>query len=201
MMLTALTAAIGFVSVKIPGISLRISVAETLACTSLVLFGPAAGALTAAVDGIMGSLRFKNKARRLEYLLFNTGCMAASAFAAGHVFSFLIGGFLQAQSPEEPVADMLLPLGLMALVFYLINSLTVAIVVGLEKSIDVLTVWRSSLGWVSIHYFTAASMAGLLARTAGTELAVKLLALFVASLVLYAHTRCYVESMSSKAHT
>src|SRR5437867_4115216 len=89
--LASLTVLTGSFTVKIPGIHSKISVADTFVFTNIILFGPAAGAITAALDGLMGSVRMSPSTRRLGYMLFNMTAMALSAFAGAEVFFGLLG--------------------------------------------------------------------------------------------------------------
>ncbi|MBM3791908.1 MAG: hypothetical protein FJW35_16365, partial [Acidobacteria bacterium] len=50
LILASMTLATGTFTVKIPGVDSRISVADTFIFTNLILFGPSAGTLTAALD-------------------------------------------------------------------------------------------------------------------------------------------------------
>src|SRR5690348_12534891 len=55
--LAALTLLTGTFTVKIPGIQARLSVSDTFVFTSVLLFGPAAGTITALLDALIISLR------------------------------------------------------------------------------------------------------------------------------------------------
>src|SRR5262245_38821763 len=54
--LAALTLLSGSRTIKLPGIDASISVSETFVCTSVLLFGTAAGTLTVTLDGLIISL-------------------------------------------------------------------------------------------------------------------------------------------------
>jgi len=161
--LTTLAVFAGAATVKIPRTHSKVSISETVIFLSLILCGTAAGTLTAAVDGIMGSLRAKTASRRLEYGLFNTATMILSASLSGAVFFSLLGRGPLTLGPREQLAHLLLPLAAMALVYYLVNSGCVAIILALDTRSGIWTIWRGNFLWTSILYFSCACVAGFIA--------------------------------------
>src|SRR5262245_18235667 len=130
--LASLTILTGSFTVKIPAVNSKISVADTFVFTNAILYGPAAGAITAALDGFMGSVRAQTISRRFQYILFNMAAMACSAFMAGNAFFYLLGrGPLHVGGPVT-LRQILLPVGVFALLHYLANSGSVAVIVALE---------------------------------------------------------------------
>src|SRR5512134_3101500 len=59
-------------AVKIPATNSKISIGDTIYLTNMIMFGVPCGIITAAVDAMLSSMRMKTRARRLQYLLFNT---------------------------------------------------------------------------------------------------------------------------------
>ncbi len=141
--LTTLAVFAGAATVKIPGTQSKASISETVIFLSLILCGTPAGTITAAVDGIMGSLRAKTVSRRLEYGLFNTATMVLSASLAGEVFFWLIGRDPLISGPKERLGPLLLPLLAMALVYYLVNSGCVAVILALDSGRDISSIWAN----------------------------------------------------------
>jgi diguanylate cyclase (GGDEF)-like protein len=161
--LTTLAVFAGAITIKIPGTQSKVSISETLIFTSLILVGPLAGTLTAAVDGVMGSFRAKTAARRMEYGLFNTATMILSAGLSGWVFFLLLGRGPLIALPREKLSVLLLPLTVMALVYYLVNSGLVAVVLALDTGSRIVPIWRRHFLWTSIIYFSGAYVAGFIA--------------------------------------
>jgi diguanylate cyclase (GGDEF)-like protein len=161
--LTTLAVFAGAITIKMPGTQSKVSISETVIFTSLILIGPLAGTLTAAVDGIMGSLRAKTVARRVEYGLFNTATMILSASLSGWVFFILLGRGPLIALPRERLSVLLLPLTAMALVYYLVNSGLVAVILALDTGSRILPIWRRYFLWTSIIYFSGAYVAGFIA--------------------------------------
>src|SRR6187397_1731991 len=71
LVLAALTAISGSATVKLPSIPASLSVSETFVFTSVLLFGPAAGTLTVALDGLIISLWLHRRRKEFHRLLFN----------------------------------------------------------------------------------------------------------------------------------
>jgi len=161
--LTTLAVFAGAATVKIPGTQSKASISETVVFLSLILCGTPAGTITAAVDGIMGSLRAKTVSRRLEYGLFNTATMVLSASLSGEVFFMLIGRGPLISGPKEELGRLLLPLLAMALVYYLVNSGCVAVILALDSRSRMWPIWRRNFMWASLLYLCGACVAGFIA--------------------------------------
>ena len=194
LILASLTVVTGSFALKIPGINSRISIGDTLICTNLVLFGPAAGTLTAVLDGVFGSLRCKTKSRRLEFALFNASSMAISASLGGLVFTQVVGKSLFSRDPVTPVSTFLPALALMALVYYLANSVFVAAIVALEQHENVFSVWRDKFIWPIVNYIAAAAVAGLLAQNEGSITALLVLTILMVLAAIYVSSKSYVDT-------
>jgi len=154
-------------SIKIPSINAKISIGDTLYFTNVLLFGVPAGVITAALDGLAGSLRSQTRTRRLRYMLFNVAAMACSAHLAGSLFfkisgiGPLFGGF------GGSFIDLLIPLSILGFSHYLFNSGSVAIIVALEKRQSLFFIWKDGFLWTSITYFAGVAAASFIALTFG----------------------------------
>jgi len=166
--LAALTIVTSIFSIKIPTVNSKISIVDTLYFTNVILFGPAAGIITAVLDGLVSSLRCRTKARRLQYACFNMGALAISALVGGTIFFHLLGQGPLYSRPLHSTYDIFFPLGVLAFTHYLCNSGTVAIIVALESRKNVFEIWLDGFLWTSITYFAGAGAAGLVAATIGS---------------------------------
>lgn len=164
-MLTTLAVFAGAAVVKIPGTNSKVSISETVIFLSIILCGTPAGTITAAVDGLMGSLRSKTADRRLQYGLFNTATMVLSASLSGALFFKMLGRGPLIHGPRESLIPLLLPLAALALVYYLVNSACVAIVIALDarSHSDIWKIWCLNFKWTSLIYFCSACVAGFIA--------------------------------------
>lgn len=157
--LTGFTSAL---AVKIPEVNFRISIEDIFVFTNLILFGPAAGTVTAAIQGLIGSMRSKSVSRRLEFTLFNMGSLGLSAFLSGQVFFRLLGrGPLYGHSALT-LREILVPMSALVLIYHLYNSGSVAAIIALELRKSVFTVWWRNLRWTLVTYLTDASVAALI---------------------------------------
>jgi diguanylate cyclase (GGDEF)-like protein len=168
LILAGLTVVTGAFSVNIPAVNSKISIGDTLYFLNLILFGPAAGVITAALDGLVGSLRSKTQSRRLQYTLFNVGAMAASALLGGTFFFKMYGRGPLYTHNLDSFGPILLPIVVLSFVHYLLNSGSVAVMVALELRKNVYEIWRDNFLWTSITYFAGAGTAAFVAITIGS---------------------------------
>jgi hypothetical protein len=192
-LLAVLAVLSGSLTVKIPGINSKVSVADAFIFANIVLYGPAVGAITAILDGLMVPNSSKSAKRKLHYKLFNVGVMALSAFAGAQAFSLMFGRV----SPHQgalPTLGILFPsLIILATVYYLVNTGCIAAIVALEAKKNVYGIWRDRFRWIAINYYTAALIAGLLAfdRSSITPVVVGCIAVIL--LVIHLTNRGYVK--------
>ena len=159
--LTAATALIGAYTVKIPGLVVRLSLSEPTVFLSTLLYGPAAGTLTAAVDALVMSLRLVPRLRTPHRVLFNVGALAASVLPAALIFFRLSG--LDPRGPVYgPVETFVGPLYAFALVVFFLNSWIVAIALAVERSSSAVSIWARQFPWLSANYLASASIAAIL---------------------------------------
>jgi len=147
-MIVALLAAFaGFVTVRIPEAKIKFSLADTFVFANTILFGPVVGGITAALDGFAGSIRCKTKARRMEFTLFNIAGMALSAYIAGELFFRILGHSPVYQDQTLKLGETFLPAMVLAISYYLLNTMAIAVIVALQEYENVLRVWRENLLW------------------------------------------------------
>ena len=153
-----LTIASGMLTVKIPSADTRFSVSEAFAFASVLLFGPAVGALTLALDGIRISFRWR---MNVTQTMFNFANLGLSMWLSGWIFF--------AASRSQPLyghavlsSGLLLYLGLMAAAYLLINSGLTACVIALSDGRSVTDVWMQLYRPLVPSYIAGASVALLL---------------------------------------
>jgi putative nucleotidyltransferase with HDIG domain len=158
--LAALTLLTGTFTVRIPGISARLSVSDTFVFTSVLMFGPAAGTTTALLDALIISLRVGQITEPFR-LIFNVSAVALATRLSGEVF-FGVAGIPPYSIQHTPLASILLPLFLFTLSYFLLNSWLVSIALAQEQNKRTVTIWRDNFLWLSVNYFGGGSVAGLL---------------------------------------
>ena len=161
LILAALTLLTGSFTVRIPGIPARLSVSDTFVFASVLLFGPEAGTITVLLDALIISLRLGHHAREPFRVIFNVSLAALSTWIAAEVF-FVVAGIPPYSIQQTPLGQILFPLFLFTLAYFLINSWLVTFALALEQDTSPYPIWRDNFLWLSVNYFGGASVAGLL---------------------------------------
>lgn len=159
--LAGLTLLSGSFTVRVPSIPARLSVSETFVFAAAMLFGPAAAAVLVVLDSLVISLWQPKSARRPLRVLFNMSAPAVAIWLAAHSF-FRIAAIPPLHNAPRPVLSLLVPLAAMAVVYFLLNSWLIAAAVAFEKRLSAVLVWRQNFLWLSLNFFSGASVAGLL---------------------------------------
>lgn len=161
--LAVLTLVSGSATVKLPSVPATISISETFVFTSVLLFGPAAGTLTVAMDALVISLWLARRGHPFYRTAFNVCALPASLWIGAHLFYLIWGGqpLSQVSAPVQ-IGALLAPLVLFTVTYYLLNSWLIAFAISLEKRLSPLRVWRENFAWLSLNYFGGASVAALL---------------------------------------
>jgi diguanylate cyclase (GGDEF)-like protein/putative nucleotidyltransferase with HDIG domain len=160
-MLAALTFVSGSATVTLPSVPASISVSETFVFATVLLFGSAAGTVMVALDGLVISFWMAKRRPEWYRALFNMAAPALSIWCAAHLL-FLTAGIEPLIRQPATINVLLLPLILFALVYFGLNSWMIAIAVALEMRIPPYRVWRENFLWLSLNYFSGASVALLL---------------------------------------
>jgi len=160
-LLAILTLISGSASVELPRANVSISISEAFVFTAVLLYGPAAGTLTVALDGLVISFWVARRRPELHRALFNISAPALSAWCSAHVFFCVSQIAPLAQQPAE-INQILPALVVFAIVYFALNSWFIALVIAFQKRLNPFAVWRGSLVWLSLNYFCGASVAMLL---------------------------------------
>jgi putative nucleotidyltransferase with HDIG domain len=161
LILAALTLLTGSFTIRVPSLAARISVSETFVFISVMLFGSSAGAITVALDALVASLGDQERPRRPLRATFNLAGGVISIWLASHAFSALVGSpTVSKQAFNLPA--LLLPLVVLAVVYFGVNSALIATAIAFENNQNPIAIWRKNFLWLSVSYFGAASVAALL---------------------------------------
>jgi putative nucleotidyltransferase with HDIG domain len=179
--LLALTVFSSTFRIRVPDVSVTISVSEIFVFVCVLLFGPAPAAALIAIDGLIISLWRRH--RRIVQILFNTAEPALSIFVAAQAFFWLSG-----LDPRHPgpirVGEHLVPLVVFTSTYFTLNSGLNAIVVSLQLGQPLWAIWRQHFGWLLLNYFAATSVAVLLVHNS-TEFDVTALGVVMPLLVIF----------------
>ena len=159
--LAGLTLLSGSFTIRIPTIPARLSVSETFVFAAAILFGPSAATIIVVLDSLVISFWLRYWSRRFSRVLFNMAAPAVAIWCATHVF-FALAGIAPLYLAPQPILSLVMPLLVLALLYFLLNSWLIAGAVGVETHISPFVVWRDNFLWLSLNYFSGASVAALL---------------------------------------
>ena len=152
LLILALTIVSGLATLRIPAMPISFSISDTFTMMAALLVGPSAGAIVAAVDGLVLSFRLVNDRRSLHRVLFNMASLAVPVWVAAHVYFGIAGS--SAPNLDGPASALLLLARLTAfgvLVFGL-NTGMVAAAVSLERGTSIAATWRQHFSSLWITY-------------------------------------------------
>jgi PAS domain S-box-containing protein len=162
LMLVVLTGVSGWATLRLRAVPASFSISDTFTIAAALLFGPAAGAVTVAVDALMMSLRLAAGGRQpaAVRVLFNVTVPALTMWIAAQVFFSSAGVGPLANAPGT-IRGVLVPLGLFALLYFVLNTGLVATAVALERRANVVSIWRDHFAPLWLTYFGGASLAAV----------------------------------------
>jgi putative nucleotidyltransferase with HDIG domain len=169
-----LTVVTSSATLAIPGAPITFSISDTFIIGSGLLFGPAAGAVTAALDGLMQTLRMSRGARTIERALFNAAAPAVAMWLATTLF------FGLAPDGQLVLRTHALPLLVFATTYFAVNTCLVAGAVAFDGNQNLWTTWRTHFLGLWPNYVGGTTMAALLLlflRSDGLNLTIVALAL------------------------
>ena len=159
--LAGLTLLSGSFTVRIPTVPARLSVSETFVFATVLLFGPAAATVTVVLDSLIISYWRYKRTKRAAHVLFNMAAPAVAIWAAAHAFYWIAGVRPLSEEPR-PILSLALPLLALAILYFVLNSWLIAWAVAFERRLRAFKIWRESFLWLSLNYFSGASVAALL---------------------------------------
>ena len=160
-LLAALTLISGSATVRLPAVPASISISETFVFAAVLLYGPSAGTLVVALDGLVISFWISKRQQELYKALFNMSAPAVSAWGAAQLF-FWVSGITPLVASPAPLNKVLPALVVFAVAYFSFNSWLIAFAIALEKKVSPAKVWRQHFVWLSLNYFCGASVAVLL---------------------------------------
>jgi putative nucleotidyltransferase with HDIG domain len=180
--LAALTLLTGSFTVKVPSTNASLSVSETFVFASVLLFGPAAGSITVLLECLIILFWMKPQGRSARRLLFNLAAPAIAIWTSGSIF-FLVSGIEPYSKHTTPLASLFAPLLAFTLLYFLLNSWLVAIALSFETELPAVQIWWTNFTWLSVNYFSGASVAALIV-TYKPEIDLSTLAIIIPLLVV-----------------
>jgi putative nucleotidyltransferase with HDIG domain len=181
LILAGLTVLTGTFTVKVPSTNASISVSEAFVFASVLLFGPAAGVITVLLECLVILFWMKAEGRPMHRVLFNLAAPSVSIFVSGTLFFWVSG--IELGSPTTTLQGLFSPLLLFTTLYFIMNSSLVAVALGFETDTSPLVIWWNNFTWLSVNYFSGASVAALLV-TYTRQLDLSILGIIVPLLVV-----------------
>ena len=139
--------------------AISVSIASVIA--SYVLFGTETAVLVSVVEALVNS--FTPRRKPLVKVVFNTGNLAASAYAAGTVYMFA-GGMTR---PTD-IIGTLVAVAVSGGVYFVVNTSLAAVVIALSERQSIVTIWRTNYSWMPVNFLATAAQGAALAMASET---------------------------------
>jgi putative nucleotidyltransferase with HDIG domain len=155
----SLTVLAGWLALRVPSMPISFSISDTFSIAAALLIGPAAGAFTAAVDGLMLSYRMQSSKRTVRRMLFNLAAPAVGVWVAAQAFFGLAGPHVVTDGPFR-IPRLIGLLMLFGVINFGLSTGLVAAAVGLEARKSPIAIWKEHFVglWVTYLGGTLASM-------------------------------------------
>ena len=75
---------------------------------------------------------------------------------------YSLSGIAPLSVSQQPIVSLVFPLFGLAVLYFLLNSWLIAFAVAFQKKQSAFVIWRHNLLWLSLNYFSGASVAALL---------------------------------------
>ena len=137
-MFAALTFISGRITLNVPGVEATFTVSEVFAFASVLLFGPEAGAVTLALDSLVLAWHRRMGA---DKAVFNFANLTFAVWTSGSLF-FAVSGAAPLLHGGQAAGRLILPLALLSLSYFVINTGMIAAAIGLEARTSPFVIWR-----------------------------------------------------------
>ena len=152
LVLLGLTVVAGLATLRIPAIPISFSISDTFTIIAALVVGPSAGAIIAAIDGLVLSCRMESTRRSLHRVLFNMATLAIATWLAARVYFWLVGTGAPVLDTPLSAIRLLLALTVFGVLAFGVNSGMVALAISLEKQAPIAGIWKQHLSSLWITY-------------------------------------------------
>jgi putative nucleotidyltransferase with HDIG domain len=157
----ALTMVGGFARLRLPNVPASFSISDSFTIGAALLYGPAAGVLTVAVDSLAISAQLARRKLGLRRFLFNATAPPLAMWVAAHVF-FLLADVAPLAESVPSLPSLLAPLLVFVGLFFVLNTGLIACAIALERHAAPMEIWRRHFLSLWLSYFGGAVVAALL---------------------------------------
>ena len=137
-----------------------ISISEVFVFIAILLYGPSAGTVIVALDGLVISFWLAKRHREPHRAFFNMSAPAISAWCSAHLF-FLTSGLAPLAEQAATLNRVLPSLAICAFAYFALNTWLITLAIASERKVNPLQLWISKFLWLSLNYFFGASVAVL----------------------------------------
>ncbi|APV49915.1 hypothetical protein BWI17_09595 [Betaproteobacteria bacterium GR16-43] len=157
LVLATIAAVVGLFPVRIPGAKTSLGGAEIFIFLALLLYGPAAAVLAAALEGAVGAWR---TSKRATSRIVTPSLAAIAMLACAWAFEFARAQLLAMGFNSGALVGALL---VFSLVLFAANTVLTSMLFALKKNAPITPIkWVQEFGWIGLAYVSGASIAGLL---------------------------------------
>lgn len=154
--LAALTVLTGTFSIKLPSVSARLSVSEAFVFAAVLLFGSHVATVIVVLDSLILALWLRRANRSGLRVLFNMAAGAVAIATAAQVLRWMVA---VQPAASAPIDQLVVPVFLLAICYFALNTWLVAIAVAYEKAASARDIWRRNFLWFGLNYLGGASVA------------------------------------------
>jgi putative nucleotidyltransferase with HDIG domain len=171
LVLAGLTIISGTATVRLPNVRAEISISETFVFSAVLIFGTGAGVLTVLLDAAIINLKMASRsALRFDRALFNLAAPSLAVWLGGNVMAFAgVPPVYNWDGEMIGLQRLVGPLVGFAIVYFAFNSGLVATAIGIAQGVSPYKIWHDHFAWLSLNYFSAASISSLLVVVYQTE--------------------------------
>ena len=161
LILAGLTVVGGFARLRLPNVPVSFSISDSFTIAAALWFGPAAGALTVAIDSLVMSVQLARRKFVLRRLLFNATAPPLAMWLAAHAFFLLVGVDALAHSAIS-LLWLFGPLVVFVGLYFGLNTGLIAGAIAFEQPTRISEIWRRHFMPLWLSYFGGAAIAALL---------------------------------------
>jgi putative nucleotidyltransferase with HDIG domain len=188
LILVVLTAVSGWATLRNHIGQISFSISDTFSIAAALLFGPSAGAATAALDGLVLSYRMLSR-RTAVRVLFNMAAPAIGTWVAAQAF-FVVAGDRPGIEGQWAAVRLLASLTIFGVLAFGLSTGIVARAVSFEQRRPIVAFWREHFSGLWVSYFAGvfgAMLLLVLSRVGTLEVVVLIAPLPVLLYVTFKH--------------
>jgi putative nucleotidyltransferase with HDIG domain len=159
--LLGLTALSGSATLRLPGTPVSFSISDSFTMAAALLFGPAAGTVTVAIDSLVISMRLARRPIPARRVVFNATAPPLAMWIASNVF-FLLAGAGPMAATKVSAAHLIGSVTIFAGLFFILNTGLIALAIAFEQRVRAVPIWREHFLGLWLTYFGGAAVAALL---------------------------------------